>query len=696
MKIGNLCSILLCLLLAACAPAEPGLSRTSTRISTSGGAALIHTAGTVQSLYVGVLGRPADVEGLAYWMRYSGDDIENIFRNTIEAKNYNPQENISALDLNGRTEIASAFTQALEAQGLSSAYRGARVIQSVRATFAALPSGLSVPDAVARLLDVVRAPALPPRQVWFAPMDPAVRTWANNRSGPADYMDLFQADAPWTNAASHVAVFKLYSSVFLLPELPGSLRDDQLRQLLADLKRRNITLAVEYGPLSEEAEGGACGVGVEGFGGAAALRMAQKISALGGDLRYLAMDEPYQHARDACHWSAAEIARNAAASVRAVRSIFPQVQVGDIEVVPGSVAMPDWAGEYAAWLDAWQAEMGEPLAFFHADLNWATRYETPLLRLGAALQARGVPFGIIYNGYYTDTASEEWIASGIAHFEQLELAGAAPQQVVFQSWDDRPRRVLPETDPGAMTHLVASYFRPRTYLLAGGDGTTLEGRLERDDGQPLAGAPVTIEATPLSGPGVVSTYTVSGTVPAGVAQGQMQICVNQCGETGPHEMVTYAIAYADAGGARTTLRYGAGVGWGIDSGGTAQVRAVWDSYGPGLRTSATASQHTYVNSPLLSVTPGARFTVTITARIPPATAGSGTFNLIFLAPKEVARKALPFAPAPIRLASVTTGSDGAFTVPLAWNQASGEFQLDARYAGTAALWPALARSRVVR
>ncbi|HZX27077.1 MAG TPA: hypothetical protein VFF16_08420, partial [Telluria sp.] len=417
--------------------------------------------------------------------------------------------------------------------------------------------------------------------------------------------------------------------------------------------------------------------------------------ALGGELRFLAMDEPYQHARDACHWTAAEIARNAAASVRAVRSVFPHVQVGDIEVVPGTITMPNWVEEYAAWLDAWQAEMGEPLAFFHADLNWATHYEPALARVSAAAQSRGVPFGIIYNGYYMDGSSEEWMASGIAHFEQLETEGAAPQHAVFQSWDDRPRRVLPETDPAAMTHLVTSYSRPRTYLSTAGGTQSLEGRLERSDGQPLAGAPVMIEATPLSGAGIVSTYTLSGVVPAGVTQGQVQICVNECGEAGPHEMVTYAIVYADTGGARATLRPG-GPGWGISSAGTALARPLWDSDGAGLRTTATASQHTYVNSPVLAVTPGARFTVTITARIPPATAGSGTFNVIFLAPTEVGRKALPFSPGRIRLASATTGSDGSFNVALAWGQASGEFQLDARYAGTAALWPALSRRRVLR
>jgi hypothetical protein len=669
------------------------------RMTSSGGGhleAASSAEAAVQALYISYLGRPADPAGLEYWKSIDPATAASAIQESIESKNYlvrtaRALSRSTPIDYAERVAIAQGFTRQIVALGLADAYKGSRVTDAVRETLQNLPGGLAVEEGVARLIAVVRAfaasPVGKPQMVWFAPMDPATRTWANNRAGAADYMNLFEQTAPWANSARHVNVFKLYSNVFLQPELPNSLTDDQLRTLLADLKRRQIALAVEYGPLSEEEPGAACGIGVEGFGGAAALRLAQKIQALGGELAFLAMDEPFQHARDACQWSPADIARNAAASVRAVRTVFPNVQVGDIEVAPGSASMPDWVSAYGAWLDAWKAEMGEPLAFFHIDLNWGGDY-LPAVALARPLAAaRGIPFGIIYNGWYTDQDSTDWIRDGIHHFEEIELAGTVPDQVVFQSWDDRPRRVLPETDPSAMTYLLASYFRPRTALTALAEGQVVNGRLEGASGQGIAGATVTVRATPTSGPGVVGSYVLEGAVPAGVHRALVQICVNACGQAGPHEMMTYHVGYDDDG---ASWRSGAGMlGWSADPAGAGTVGLTLDAGGFGLHTAASAGQHNYANSPAFSVTPGSRFKLTIVARIPPATAGSGSFNLIFLNPAEVGRTTLAFAPVPLELGSGTTGPDGAFSIP-ATALPPGDFRVEARYAGSDANWPAAA------
>ena len=57
------------------------------------------------------------------------------------------------------------------------------------------------------------------------------------------------------------------------------------------------------------------------------------VRELGGDLRYIAMDELYYFGyQDAsgCHQSAAELAANVAQSVARARRIFPNVVIGDI------------------------------------------------------------------------------------------------------------------------------------------------------------------------------------------------------------------------------------------------------------------------------------------------------------------------------------------------------------------------------
>src|SRR5262249_22119896 len=109
--------------------------------------------------------------------------------------------------------------------------------------------------------------------VWFAPLPPGI--WPDGHSGATDYMDLFTPAAPWTNASSHVQVFKIYNSSFD-GGLPGSLSDYQWQQVFADLARRNIALAVEWGPLNARG----CGAGVEGFEGDGAGYLAARIRSL--------------------------------------------------------------------------------------------------------------------------------------------------------------------------------------------------------------------------------------------------------------------------------------------------------------------------------------------------------------------------------------------------------------------------------
>src|SRR5262249_833650 len=124
----------------------------------------------------------------------------------------------------------------------------------------------------------------PPPTVWFAPIGATKAT--PEVQGSVDYFDLFSPTAPWSGAAAHVTVFKMYSDMLMLA-------DATLREMFADLKRRHIAFAIEWGPLEPV---GSCGVGLEGFFGAQALTFAQRIHDLGGSLQYIAFDEPLANA----------------------------------------------------------------------------------------------------------------------------------------------------------------------------------------------------------------------------------------------------------------------------------------------------------------------------------------------------------------------------------------------------------------
>jgi len=184
----------------------------------------------------------------------------------------------------------------------------------------------------------------PPPDTWFAPLG---ATTAIPVQGAADYFDLFNSSAPWTNAARHVTVFKMYAGML-------DLGDATLTAMFADLKRRHIAFAIEWGPLDEP---NSCGIG-EGFDGLTGLHYAQRIRDLGGSLQYIAFDEPFDGAAlyqgtNACHWTAEQTARNAAKNLAQVQSVFPDVIAGDIEVLPNGAALDSWLEGYQQWVDVW-------------------------------------------------------------------------------------------------------------------------------------------------------------------------------------------------------------------------------------------------------------------------------------------------------------------------------------------------------
>jgi uncharacterized protein (TIGR03437 family) len=438
-------------------------------------------------------------------------------------------------------------------------------------------------------------------------------------------------------------------------------------------------------------------MGVEGFAGEFGLSMSTRIQQLGGNLQYVAFDEPFYHGGilypgpNACDWTPPQIAANALQSVTQIRTVFPNLIVGDIEPVPGG---PDWLSQYTAGIDAWRAAAGTPFAFFHFDVNWGVSWKPGVESMLQALQQRGIPFGVIYNGWTTDLSDAQWMNDAENHYAEWEAQGGTiPSHVIFQSWYPYPDHVLPESDPTAFTYLIDSYFRQRTGLSLNISSSQAAGSLVDSQGGPIASAPVTLTAQAATGSGAVTNYVLSGTVPPSVTQAVIQICVNQCGDVGTTDINVYSFQYSGSGG-QTGLNFANGLaGWGVEPTGTAVVQPSSDANGTSIRISATATQQTFVNSSSLTVIPGDSFNLTIRARVSPSSAGSGQFALVFLGAggTEVSRATLEFAPPTFTLGAAQTATDGTYRIAFAPLNAGG-FQLQAAYTGTSTLWPAFAGS----
>jgi len=310
-------------------------------------------------------------------------------------------------------------------------------------------------------------PAAAEPEVWFAP--PGL---GPQRPSAADFSDLFTPEAPWKAAASHTQVFKFYSGYLLgAPQA-------QINAMVADLNRRHIAIAVEIGVMDvpHNPPSGCGGMGnVEGYGIAArATRISQMIKAAHGEIKYIAMDEPFYYGHYftsapgkglGCHSPIEQIAQLVKPTLTNFIQEFPDVAIGEIEPTLFVGDQPNWRADLMAWATTYRATMGRPLAFYQLDVEWprpgGAQEALAAYRAAEQLRDHGLigEIGVIYNGTFQDKTDAAWVEDAENHTRIIEgQFKLHPDQVIFQSWNANPTHVLPETAPDTMTSLVDFYF----------------------------------------------------------------------------------------------------------------------------------------------------------------------------------------------------------------------------------------------
>lgn len=504
-------------------------------------------------------------------------------------------------------------------------------------------------------------------------------------------MSLFSPTAPWQQAAARVQVFKVYG------EGLDALSDADLTTLLADLKRRNIALGLEWPVLTSSI----CGNGIEGFGGSF-LRHAQRIKALGGTLTYLAMQQPFQwgslyKGANSCQWTAQQVAVNALLPINEAKTVFPNLLVGDIMAVPPFRDSSDWPAQFGVWFDTWKSLAGAPMAFFHVDADWTVpNWQAAVTAIRPVAAQRGIPFGMVYNGFLTNESDVAWMGAAEDHFIDYEIRNGnpPPDQVNFQSWNPHPTHVLPETDPTAFTYLIDRYFRTRTQVTLARAGTNLNGKLSTG-GTGIPGASIQVTAQPMSGSSAITTYTITGTVPSAARTAIVGARINsECYScNGNTDLSVYAFQYNETppATASKTWDFNSGLlGW-LYGPGLEAYDPGPAPYTQGLRITAQPGQAKGLNSNAIAVTAGAQFTLKVTARVSPLSVGSGYFTLIWfdVNGNEPSREIIMFQPQTITVGSPATAADGSFSIGTALDP--NIYQFTAAYGGSSTQWPSMAK-----
>lgn len=355
-----------------------------------------------------------------------------------------------------------------------------------------------VPQTMGVKIQTISSPPPGNAVVWFAPLPvkngvqyiqtkdfkPVI---GQNLFGSRDYMGLFTNDAPWKNAQQHVQVFKLYQPWVI------NATDLELKQTVTYLNNHNIAIAMESGPLESNLN---CGQGVEGFAGKKpTLYALDRIKEAGGAVRFITLDEPFYFGNtydghNACHWSTLKVAQDVFAYVQSINLFSPGIMIGDTE--------PIWQGngviQYENWLNMYLAVSGTNFPFFVLDNDWSDS-KWPMIdkELETFANVHKIQLGIIYFGNPNDITDKQWLA----HAEEKMItyedkADGRPDFVIFQSWNDHPNYVLPETSPNTFTHLILSYFKTRTLIVSSTSSVSsqINGTLMQVNGKPIADASI--------------------------------------------------------------------------------------------------------------------------------------------------------------------------------------------------------------
>jgi len=237
------------------------------------------------------------------------------------------------------------------------------------------------------------------------------------------------------------------------------------------------------------------------------------------------------------------------------------------------------------------------------------------------------------------------------------------------------------------------------------------GKLTDDQGAALAGLTVSVAYVPANGS--VSTFQLSGIAPTSAVQASLGFRVNTdqvtswpgfwyAGSTASAISV-YQFSYLESGNANNLVansNFSSGaLAWTL--GGQSQIVASDQGTGQMVQLAATAAQSAKLDSSPFPVTGGTPFKVTISARVPPSSAGSGYFFLAWEDaggngsyvpipgpnPNDVKAETIPFTETPLVVGTAATDAGGNFNLSLA-ALGSQQVLLEGTYAGNAQHRPA--------
>ncbi len=229
------------------------------------------------------------------------------------------------------------------------------------------------------------------RDCSYVPPEPQiVEYWVTPNMNDAndDYTQFFTNSSTWSDTMSKTSVFNFYAGIFIKSPSKMFFTDDQVQQLVQFLQDHHIAMSLEMEAVAP--------IGTHPCTGAD--RFAQlkpkldRISHAGGNVTYIAMDEPLAYGTKrqwGCHLTMNQTFTETLAFIHLVHQYYPRIIVGDVEP-------PYDAKDLTLWMDLFY-EQGEPLPFLQLDIpyNNTPSYLANLQAITTAARKHGAKVGVI-------------------------------------------------------------------------------------------------------------------------------------------------------------------------------------------------------------------------------------------------------------------------------------------------------------
>ena len=277
---------------------------------------------------------------------------------------------------------------------------------------------------------------------WISPIEPA--NLVRGSTGSLDVMNLFVPGNSWSAVAPGQSGFGMDNAE------AGFGTQSQLEEIFSYLQQNDIPLTIGAEMLN--------GANVEGCNGGPAYEtaVAARDKEFGGNLEYVAMDEPLYYGSEytgpgALELSIAENAKEVAETADAIKVVFPNVQFVDTEPLPGTSNIMQFAQDFLE-------DAGQPLAYVAVDMQWGNpNWKAALESLAESLTAAGIGLQIDYHDDSATTAAG-WVQMEIESIAAVETDPILQSSVgVICTWTEYPTNVLPDNNPCTLTYVELVY-----------------------------------------------------------------------------------------------------------------------------------------------------------------------------------------------------------------------------------------------